>query len=138
MKLFKFSKKERIYKFSDFQKLTSKGNVLFCYPFRCIYLTCPSDCFQFKFAVSVSKKNFKLAVHRNRIKRLIKEAYRLQKKEIFSPIENQKKEILILIIYIEKKEIPFMVFHKQLNILLNRLVKINLKNDVKNINDNNN
>lgn len=138
MKLLKFSKKERINKFSDFQELTNKGNVLFCYPFRCIYLTCPSDYFQLKFAVSVSKKNFKLAVHRNRIKRLIREAYRLQKKEIFSPVESQKNEILILIIYIEKKEIPFIIIRKQLNILLNRLVKINLKNDVKNINDNDN
>jgi len=135
MKLLKFSKKERIYKFSDFQELTSKGNVLFCYPFRCIYLSYPSDCFQLKFAVSVSKKNFKLAVDRNRIKRLIREAYRLQKNEIFAPLENQKNEILFLIIYIEKKEIPFIIIRKQLNILLNRLVKINQKNHNKNIYD---
>jgi ribonuclease P protein component len=133
MKLYKFSKRERIYTYADFQKIIKKGGVFFCYPFRCMYVTSPADKFEMKVALSVSKRNVKLSVDRNRIKRMIREAYRLQKNEILTTHLHLKKEILILLIYIEKKEIPYTILQKQLNILLNRLIKINLKNDVKNI-----
>ncbi len=57
---------------------------------------------QFKTAVSVPRKNFKKAVSRNRIKRLMREAFRLNKDLIFNNIEGN---FAFLILYLGK-EIP--------------------------------
>ena len=50
-------------------------------------------------AFSVSSKNFKKAVERNRIKRLMREAYRLQKGILQSELEEHQKNLVVFIIY---------------------------------------
>lgn len=47
----------------------------FCHPFK-FYIS-PNNNTQSKVLISVPKRNFKKAVHRNRIKRVIREALRL-------------------------------------------------------------
>lgn len=54
-------------------------------------------------AFTASKKNFKRAVHRNRIKRLLRNAYRLNKHIIYNT--NTNKQLALFIIYIGK-ELP--------------------------------
>ena len=53
-------------------------------------------------AVTVSKRNFKKAVHRNRIKRLMREAYRLNKNLVVSYCEKMDISLAILFIYTGK------------------------------------
>lgn len=134
MKLFKFSKKEHIYKRNDFQLLSSQDTSFYSYPFRCLYLVRPANSFIVKVGISVPKKNFKLAFRRNRIKRMIRETYRLNKLTLYTTFENQAMELLIFLIYTEKKEIPFDVLYKQFNLLLNKLIHINFRNELKNTN----
>lgn len=73
---------------------------------------------------SVSSKNFKKAVDRNRIKRLMREAYRLQKSELGLP-ENQLEIQLIFFIIYTGKELPAyqLVFDKVRSLLV-KLQKI--------------
>lgn len=137
MKLYKFSKKERICKRNDFQLLSLKGNSFYSYPFRCVYIVNASDSFKIKIGISVPKKIFKLAINRNRIKRLIRETYRLNKHILYTTFENQPMEILLFLIYTEKKEMPFDILQKQFNLLLNKLILINFRNELKNTNINN-
>ena len=75
---FTFSKKERLSKEKDIQELFKKGSSFYLFPFKIIYIRRPeADIHQV--LISVSKKNFKTAPDRNRIKRIIREGYRLNK-----------------------------------------------------------
>jgi ribonuclease P protein component len=51
-------------------------------------------------AVSVGKKRFKRAVDRNRIKRLMREAWRLEKVPLEKALHEQGKQLAIVFIYV--------------------------------------
>jgi len=66
--------------------------------------------------VSVSKRNFKKAVQRNRIKRLMREAYRKNKDLVYGS-ENTKKHIFMFI-YQGNKELEYRVIEEKMKELL--------------------
>jgi ribonuclease P protein component len=57
--------------------------------------------------ISVPKRNFKTAVARNRLKRQIREAYRLQKQEFYDKIEASDLNISLMVSYIAKEALPY-------------------------------
>ena len=69
-------KNEKLKSQKAIEQLFAEGKSVSAYPLRMVYLDNQS---QLKVGVSVSKRNFKLAVHRNRVKRLLREGYRLNK-----------------------------------------------------------
>ena len=76
-----FPKHERICKENDIQSLFEKGTGFSCYPYRVVFHFTPSNdkpatC---RLLLSVSKKRFHHAFKRNRVKRLIREAWRKNK-----------------------------------------------------------
>lgn len=80
-----------------------KGKSVSNYPLRLIYTQAEfKENVPFKTGLTVSKRNFKSAVKRNRIKRLLREAYRLNKSIVFN---NSKGNYALLILYLGK-EIP--------------------------------
>ena len=85
---FKYPQKEKLKKKAEIDLLFAKGKWKSCGNLRIIILKKNANLSieNSKFGVSVSKKFFKKAVYRNRIKRLLRESYRLNKdlfKEIF-------------------------------------------------------
>ncbi len=97
-----FGKEERLKSKKLIEKLYKKGTSIKEFPLRMVFLEADdSSNFLVKVGVSVSKQNFKLAVKRNRIKRLIRETYRLQKKIV---CDNIVKPYVIMISYISKEE----------------------------------
>ena len=58
-----------------------------------------------RIGVGASAKNFKKAVDRNRIKRLIRESYRLQKPNFNDTIKASKQQLNVFIVY-TGKELP--------------------------------
>jgi ribonuclease P protein component len=122
MNSYSFSKQERIYYRSDFQKLLSEGKSFYLYPFKCIYLWKEATAFSGKIAISVSKKKFKRAVDRNKIKRLIRECYRLEKHILYQEYANSQQSIDILIIYTGTKIYSFHVMKNQIIELINKII----------------
>jgi ribonuclease P protein component len=123
MKNFSFSKQERLCNRNDFQKLFSEGRSFYCYPFRCIYLWKETSDFSVKIAVSVSKKKFKRAVDRNRIKRIARESYRLEKGILYQKYTDTSKQVDILVIYTETKILPFLFVRKKIIEIMNKIKK---------------
>lgn len=107
-----FSKKERICARSSVSELFEKGESLFSFPFKCVYQIndtseeLSSRGIVVRIMVSVGKRYHKRAVKRNRVKRLIREGYRLNKgyaKELLSPYLDGKV-LDICYIYTSKQE----------------------------------
>ena|SRR5690606_16999087 len=85
---YKFSKEEKLKSRKLIEKMFTEGKTVSKYPLKLIYIqTELKDEIMIQAGVSVSKRNFKRAVDRNKIKRLMREAYRLNKNLIFNTIQ---------------------------------------------------
>lgn len=73
--------------------------------------------------VSVSKKYFKRAVDRNRIKRLMREGYRLQKQGLILALQLKGVMLHLFIIYTGKELPAFEEVKAKLKTVLQRLEK---------------
>ncbi len=71
-----------------FDLLFSQGKTIKSFPLQLWYLPHDfEDAVSFKVGVVAPKKRFKKAVHRNKVKRLLREAYRQNKSLVFNNIE---------------------------------------------------
>ncbi|WP_274474970.1 ribonuclease P protein component [Mangrovimonas aestuarii] len=111
-----FRKNEKLKSEKLIGKMFKEGKSVSAYPLRLVYMptSFDEDNIKAKTAVSVSKRQFKKAVDRNRIKRLMREAYRLNKPEFFN---NMPTSYAFMILYISKDEPDF----KSLNHKMKRL-----------------
>ncbi|WP_298646708.1 ribonuclease P protein component [uncultured Proteiniphilum sp.] len=79
-KRFRFTKKERITGEKRVETLFAQGCSFMSYPFRIVYLkTTQNGTVPLSILISIPKRRIKSAVDRNRMKRLVREAYRLNK-----------------------------------------------------------
>lgn len=98
MKQFGLSSKERIKSKNEFDLVYSAGEILFSssQKFKAVFfIQRESETSGIKTAFAVSRKSG-IAVWRNRIKRLLRESYRLNKKEIYSEVELKKMRVFIV------------------------------------------
>lgn len=102
---FTLGKNERLKSRKQTEKLFSEGKRFTLSPFRIYYSFDEKKNIPLQFGAGVSNKIFKKAVDRNRVKRLIREAYRLQKASLQEQLENQKLQLNIFFIY-TVKELP--------------------------------
>ena len=86
-----------------------------------IYKNNPSA-FPAQVLISIPKKKISKATARNKLKRLIKEAYRKQKKLLYESLTNQKKQIQFAIIYQNTNILTYKAIESEINLVLNRLV----------------
>ena len=105
IKQFTLGKNERLKSRKQIELLFSEGKKFSIAPFRIHYSFNQSANPPLQFGVGVSNKNFKNAVDRNRIKRLVKESYRLQKVTLQQELKEKKGQLNIFFIY-NGKEIP--------------------------------
>ena len=111
IKTFSLSKAERLRSRKLIGELFSKGKNFSIHPLRVAYL--PSAQLQAGFGVST--RNFKKATDRNRIKRLLREAYRLQKNLL------HQKPVALFILYTGKELPDYGTISQKMKIALEKL-----------------
>ena len=77
----------------------------------------------------VSAKHFKKAVSRNRIKRLIRESYRLQNGDLESVLQKAQCTMRLFVIYTEKTMPEYQVLSGKMNVVLQKLKALVVNND---------
>ena len=73
--------------------------------------------------VSVSKRSFKRAVDRNRIKRLMREAWRLQKHTAYAALREHEKQRALVLIYVGKELPTFEGMQASMQTLIAKMIE---------------
>jgi ribonuclease P protein component len=74
-------------------------------------------------AFAVPKRTFKHATDRNKIKRRMREAYRLNYKKVFEPLLNQnEKQLKLFIIYVGKEALSYGNIEKSMGVVLEKML----------------
>ncbi|HXK75749.1 MAG TPA: ribonuclease P protein component [Bacteroidaceae bacterium] len=120
-------KEERIFSQRVLDMLFSKrNNSFFIFPLRVVY-TPIDELLNTRVAIltSVSKRHFKRAVKRNRIKRQIREAYRTQKHIVLDELIQSETDTryAVAFLYQSDREISSEKMHEAMQACLERLHK---------------
>ncbi len=106
MAQFRFQRGEKLKSRKEIERLFQAGSqACMQYPLRLVWRPMErkrSD-FPVQMTVSVAKKRFKRAPDRNRIKRLVREAYRLQKPLLYERLGEPENQLAWMIIFIGKE-----------------------------------
>ena len=122
---FKFTKKDKLKSKKQIEHLFENGLSIMAYPLLLKYnKTEFQDNVMTKTAVSVSKKKFNKAVDRIKIKRLIREVYRLNKPNYFNNLTTQ---YALMILYIGKEKPIYTNLNDSMKELLEKFNKKVLK-----------
>lgn len=121
-------KQERLKSKKLIEKLYAEGDSVKTFPLRMMYVqTVHTSEFPCQVGVSVAKRNYKLAVDRNRLKRLMRETYRLQKQIVYN---NLDEPYVFMISYIGREEIKYEDLYLKMEKLLTLFIdKVKVKAD---------
>ena len=127
-KVFTLSKQERLKSRKLIEQLFREGKSISIFPYRVLYL--PVNVADTRLTatlqsgVAVSSKNFKKAVHRNKIKRLTREAYRLQKAGLQQKLTETGKQLILFFIYTGRELPVFLLVKEKVQVILDKLILI--------------
>lgn len=116
-----FEKKEKLCSKLTISALFKSGKSFKEYPIRVIYLPLSESDAAAKLLISVPKKRFKKAVTRNKIKRQIRETYRLNKPEIIEDWQARGKYFALAFVYIGSDIPEYRDLHAVMKRILEKL-----------------
>lgn len=119
-----FTKKERLSSKKLIDQLFTEGKTFFSYPFKVFYLFQEAEKeFPVQVLITVSKKNFKKAVDRNKLKRLVREGYRKNKLLLHDYLNENNKSVLFGLVYVGETILSYQEMERKLILILQRLIE---------------
>ena len=117
-------KSERLDRKKVIEKMFAGGSRSFSvFPLRVVYLPVEELDVPVSILVSVSKRRFKRAVKRNRVKRQIREAYRLNKHLLSDALSGSQTRLAVAFIYLSGGLVPSSVIEERMKIALSRIAE---------------
>ena len=118
-------KAERLYSKIVIEKMFAGGasRSFSVFPLRVVYLPVGELDAPVSILVSVSKRYFKRAVKRNRMKRRIREAYRVNKQELLNVLAQKQIRLAVAFIYLSDDLVAFSVIEERMKTALARIAE---------------
>lgn len=121
----RFRKSERLCRKKYIDELFASGKSFYSYPFRLVWMPISDKLpLPAQLGISVQKRMFKKAVHRNLIKRRIREAYRKNKSEIYIKLEEHDMRIVFMLIYTATSIMSSKEIEDKIIVILGRLREV--------------
>ena len=118
-----FQKKERLKSRKVIGKIFKEGHSFISYPIRFAWvkMESPLSDSPLQMGLSVPKRAFSKAVDRNRLRRRIRESYRLNKHSIYKKLESPDTQYGLMLIYVAKETLDFHKIEKGIQKGFNKL-----------------
>lgn len=121
---FTFTKEERVTGEKRIENLFTNGCSFIAYPFKVVFVEVESVSeFPLSILVSIPKKRIKSAVKRNRMKRLVRETYRLNKHLFCSQSFAKPHHFDVAFVYVKNELADYQVVEKAMKKALSELIK---------------
>lgn len=120
-----FRKSERLKRKKLLEEVYQKGKPFRAFPFILLHKHCeiPGGA-PLQLAISVPKRRVRLAVDRNRIKRQVREAFRLNKAAFVDALRGSNIQLGLLLIFVgNTNELSSELVHQKISELIARLEK---------------
>ena len=119
---FRFPKEEKLTSRKDIDRLFKEGESFLAYPLRVqFFFHRPEDDVPARALFSVPKKRFRRAVWRNRLKRRMRETYRLNKHDLTNVLAERGSSLRVAFVYVGKEELDYFAIEKGMKKALLRL-----------------
>ena len=122
-KQFSYNKREKLKSRKQLEALFTAGTIFIIFPLKIYYQEVKVQDNILKTGVGTSRKNFKKAVERNRIKRLLREAYRIEKPGLLNYLQQNKKQIALFFLYIDKSLPAYDLLKEKMQQSIEKLIK---------------
>lgn len=116
-----FSKAERLCGLTTVDTLVKSGASLRVFPFRVVWRETETQEMPVRILFAVPKRSFKRAVMRNRIRRQMREAYRMNKHALYDQLQASGQKIQVMLIYTHREALTTAEIRDKIILTLRRL-----------------
>lgn len=119
---YKLNKDEKLTSRTAIELLFGEGKSLMAFPLRAAYRLRPRGEHPVQFLISIPKKRIRKAVGRVALRRRVREAYRLNRRQLLFPaLDEQGWGVDIAFVYLDGNLAPYSVINEKVTLLLQRI-----------------
>ncbi len=122
---FSFKKEERLKSRKLIGTLFRSGQSVGAFPLRAVFLPLllADAPFPVQISISVPKKKFKSAVERNRLRRQVREAWRLNTPVFYEKLAAADRRLAIMVIYVAPEKVDYSEIEKGIKKMCRRILE---------------
>lgn len=119
---YKLNKDEKLTSRTAINLLFGEGKSLMAFPVRAAYRLRPAGEHPVQFLISIPKKRIRRAVNRVMLRRRIREAYRLNRRDLLlAKLDGKNCGVDIAFVYLDNSPAPYDVINEKMRLLLSRI-----------------